>query len=176
MRKYFPSKQFFIAEAACRERYVNEVSSSQTKAEWICQMSKDLKSYFEETKALVFFNVNKEHDWRINSSAPALNALSNCVWNDTHFNNTFTEVKEKKENGSFVIYPNPFVEEITVSVLSEKMLGEDYYLNVIDMHGHKVYNKKVLRSQTIGKSFLPGTYILELKNTKHSERRMIIKQ
>ncbi|MCE3277860.1 MAG: glycoside hydrolase family 26 [Bacteroidetes bacterium] len=176
MRKYFPSKQFFIAEAACRERYGNEMSSSQTKAEWICQMSKDLKSYFNATKALVFFNADKEHDWRINSSAPALNALSNCVWNDPYFNNALTEVIEKKENGSFEIYPNPFIEEITVSVLSEKMLQEDYYLNVINIHGHKVYNKKVLRSQTIGKSFLPGTYILELKNTKHSERRIIIKQ
>lgn len=176
IKKFFPSKPFLIAEAACRERYAGESSASQTKAEWICQTSKDLQSYFSKTKALVFFNANKEHDWRINSSITALNALNNCIWNNPYFNNTSTGISESEMNKSFIIYPNPFVEEITVSVLSENLVKEYYNLCVFDMQGHKIYDKKALKNQNLGKSFLPGTYILELKSTRHSERSVIIKQ
>src|SRR6478672_2308671 len=44
LRKYFPSKPFFIYELGCRERMGSEPASSQSKGQWYAQMDKLLQS------------------------------------------------------------------------------------------------------------------------------------
>ncbi len=102
MQKYFSHKQMYIPEVGCRERYSNE-NNSQSKAYWIENVAKLFKSVYDDYDAIMWFNVDKEHDWRINSSPEALTAFENSFYNDPYFscgassptlswgNGTFTE-------------------------------------------------------------------------------------
>lgn len=62
------SKPVIIAETGC-----TEVGGS--KAEWINEMFYVLPSQFEQVEAMVWFDIHKECDWRINSSLESLNAF-----------------------------------------------------------------------------------------------------
>ncbi|MBA3971811.1 MAG: T9SS type A sorting domain-containing protein, partial [Bacteroidetes bacterium] len=85
LRKYFPHKPLFICENGCRERYSSENSSSQTKAQWLANMDKELQTNFKNVNALIFFNISKSQDYRINSSSPTLNAVQTNIWNDPYY-------------------------------------------------------------------------------------------
>ncbi|MGI8857439.1 MAG: glycoside hydrolase family 26 protein [Thermomicrobiales bacterium] len=64
------NKPFMIAETASTEVGGN-------KAAWITQgLLTDLPSRFPRVRAVVWFNENKETDWRVNSSAAALAAYT----------------------------------------------------------------------------------------------------
>jgi beta-mannanase len=56
-----PDKPFMIAEMGCAEE-------GGSKPEWIEKAFEALRSRFIRIKALVWFNVNKECDWRLESS------------------------------------------------------------------------------------------------------------
>lgn len=172
---YFPDKPFFICESACRERYNTEPLTSQTKAEWICQMDKDMQSYFSKARALVFLSVVKEHDWRINSSVAAQEALRNCVWEDEYYSAEQINVSNPETSVSCKIYPNPFSDEITIAVAA--LLGSTPYYRVRVYYitgreaGSYAFNEKI----TFGNALSPGAYILELSTKGYSERMKIIK-
>jgi hypothetical protein len=85
LRNYFPSKPMFICENGCRERYSSEDPTSQTKAQWISVMDKELQTNFKEIKALIFFDISKSQDYRLNSSAAALNSVQTNIWNDPYY-------------------------------------------------------------------------------------------
>jgi beta-mannanase len=56
---------------------IPEFSSAEkggNKAEWITTMHNELKTDFTEIRALVWFHINKETDWRIDSSPATLKA------------------------------------------------------------------------------------------------------
>jgi hypothetical protein len=176
MRKYFPSKPFIIAESACRERYTGELSSSQTKAGWICQSAKELKSYFSKTRGLIYFNTNKEHDWRINSSFAAKEAVKNCLWQDPYFNGLTTGLEENaNKEGSLKAFPNPFLGEATISISSDKV-NKDHRLLIFDITGRKISDMPVKEIIILGSEFLPGIYLLELRGPEFSEKIRLIKQ
>src|SRR4029077_10165440 len=80
LSRWFGQKPLYICEVASRERYSWETAGSQSKGDWLCQMNKDLQSYFPLTRALIFFSLVKEHDWRINSSDGALHSFLDCIW------------------------------------------------------------------------------------------------
>ncbi len=67
-----PGKLLMIAETGCAEEGGN-------KALWIQGAADALRNRFTAVKALVWFNVNKECDWRIESSQESLTAFR------THF-------------------------------------------------------------------------------------------
>jgi hypothetical protein len=91
--KYFPEKPIFICEFGCRERHANEPPASQSKAEWIAYMDKELQSNFHLVRALISFSENKTSDWRINSSAKALNSYNSNIWNDEYY---FKDMRPKQ--------------------------------------------------------------------------------
>lgn len=62
------SKPIIIAETACSEEGGN-------KAEWIESMFKSLRERFNKVEALIWFDVDKECDWRISSSLLSANAF-----------------------------------------------------------------------------------------------------
>jgi mannan endo-1,4-beta-mannosidase len=58
---------------------ITEISSSEAggnKADWIMAMGQQLREQFQQVKALVWFDENKECDWRIASSAEAFRAFN----------------------------------------------------------------------------------------------------
>jgi beta-mannanase len=71
-------KPIMIAETASTEMGGN-------KAAWITAMLPALKTSFPEVKALVWFHMNKETDWRIDSSLASQNAFVPMA-NDPYFN------------------------------------------------------------------------------------------
>jgi len=174
LKKHFPTKPIFIAESGGRERYPGELTSSQTKAEWICAMSKDLESYFSKTRALIFLNVNKEHDWRINSSFAAKEALRTCIWQDSFFMDVTTDVAALNEESSWKVFPNPFTNELNV-MIAEKPDANDRVL-VYDLAGKLLLELKAEQSLMIHADFPPGFYIIELRRENFSERIKVLKQ
>jgi hypothetical protein len=57
-----------IAETGCAEE-------GGSKGAWIDETSRSLKKMFPDVKALVWFDTDKECDWRIASSRESLNAF-----------------------------------------------------------------------------------------------------
>jgi beta-mannanase len=55
------------------------------KAAWIAAILPSLKSQFPQIKAFVWFDMNKETDWRVNSSAGAQQAFT-ALANDPYMN------------------------------------------------------------------------------------------
>jgi len=67
---------------------IGEMSSSETggdKAAWITAMIPTLKASYPLIKGVVWFDVDKERDWRINSSASTLAAFK-AMAADPYFN------------------------------------------------------------------------------------------
>jgi hypothetical protein len=174
LRKHFPSKPVYIAESGCRERYGGEPAGSQTKADWLCAMSKDLESYFSKTRALIFLNVNKEHDWRINSSPAALEALKTCIWQDAYFKETATGMDDVAETGSWSVFPNPFSNKLMV-MIPEKV-NEDDRVIMYDLAGKIILERKAEETMVISETLPPGFYIIELQQGRTSQRIKVLKQ
>lgn len=174
MKKYFPSKPFYIAESGCRERYAGELPSSQTKAEWICQFSKDLRSYFSRTKGLVFFHTIKEHDWRINSSLAAKDAVKNCIWTDPFFGSSSASINELKDAAVFTAFPNPFLNETSIKI--HRKLKPNAFIRIIDANGREIRTLPAKNEMVIGADLLPGIYLVMLKDGEMRYSIKIVKE
>lgn len=174
LRKYFPQKPLFICEVGCRERVTGEDVTSQTKADWICEMDRELKSYFSEVKALIFFSVLKEHDWRINSSQQAQDAVGMCLWSDPYYGGNFS-FNSSSDAALGKIYPNPFFGE-TILVLPETGTGETI-VDVYEMTGKKVLSILSRNEKEIhfGKELDAGTYAVRVSNAASSGFYKIVK-
>lgn len=64
-----PGKPVMIAEVGCAEQ-------GGDKGKWIKDAGKALRTRFTEIKAVVWFNIDKECDWRIESSAESLHSFA----------------------------------------------------------------------------------------------------
>lgn len=67
--KISEEKPIMIGEIGCTEE-------GGSKADWILDLFEKLKTEFSRVKVLVWFNVNKECDWRIESSEKAIKSFS----------------------------------------------------------------------------------------------------
>ncbi len=77
------SKPLMIAETASTEQAGN-------KAAWISDgFAKQLPRAFPKIKAVVWFNENKETDWRIESSSPAQGAFAGAIASNIYASNQF---------------------------------------------------------------------------------------
>lgn len=172
-RAYFPSKPFIIAEAACRERDSSEPASSQTKAGWLCDMSAELKSFFHETSGLVFFNTLKNHDWRINSSGAALQAMQNCFWNDPYFLQNPYGIQEFSETLQPAFFPNPFSDQLTLRFENER----PGVIRVFDLCG-RLCEEVISKSEEIkiGRELLPGVYVVKTESQKYVKALKVVKE
>jgi hypothetical protein len=62
-----PSRPIMICETA-------SATAGGDKAVWITSLLRDLPPEFSSLRAIMWFNEDKEHDWRVNSSPAALEA------------------------------------------------------------------------------------------------------
>lgn len=79
----FPDKPLLICETASRERLKTESARSQTKAQWIQQMSDALKTDMSKVRLITWFN--ERDDFKINSSMEAKDAYLNYIMKDDYF-------------------------------------------------------------------------------------------
>ncbi|MFL5754003.1 MAG: glycosyl hydrolase [Bacteroidia bacterium] len=175
LKKYFPQKPIFICEVACRERVTGEVSGSQTKADWICDMNKELRSYFGSVRTLIFFSELKEHDWRINSSPQAQDAFNSCYWSDPYFGKYVSEESPGELSGA-TIYPNPFLSE--TSLAFENAASTAYELRLYDIAGKNILvftGAEGSKQVSFGRQLSPGMYLLHLKTPAFSKVYKLVK-
>ncbi|MCW3078332.1 MAG: glycoside hydrolase family 26 [Bacteroidetes bacterium] len=172
---FVPNKPLYICEIACRERDAGEPGGSQTKGEWLCQMNRDLQTYFNKTKAMIFFSIIKEHDWRINSSPAAQQSFVNCVWNDAFYNGPVS-VKEFETLSEMRVYPNPFSTEITFD--SSYDTAKNIDIKIYDVSGKIVFIKHMddlSEGIKTGSDLAPGIYFLEMKNSDFIKKCKLVK-
>jgi hypothetical protein len=73
-----PSKPFMIGEFASSELGGN-------KAQWIADAASRMHAAYPQLRAFIWFNYNKETDWRVESSPGSLNAFKSAFVNDSYF-------------------------------------------------------------------------------------------
>jgi hypothetical protein len=178
LRKYFPHKPLYVCEVGCRERYSGENTASQTKAEWLCMMDKDLQSFFCKTRALIFFSVLKEHDWRLNSSEPAKAAFQSCFWEVLYYGGAVGSGEILPESNTYVTaFPNPFSGEINLK-LCGKSTNATCSLNVFDVSGKRIYsvsNLELRGSFAFGSELGAGIYIIEIFSDEIRQKLKVVK-
>jgi hypothetical protein len=175
--KHYSHKPLYVCEVGSRERNMSEAEGSQGKAGWICQMNQDLRSYFSRVRALIFFSMIKEHDWRINSSPAAQQAFMDCIWDEDYFGGPVV-LKESAVSAEFGVYPNPFSERVDILPGGFSDTGSICTLRVIDMSGRVVYafeTRQPPRSLDLG--LLPGrsVYVIELRQGDYIQRQKLVK-
>lgn len=74
------NKPIMIAEFASPEFNYN----GQTKADWIKDALEKIRNKYPRIKMFVWFHINKELDWRVNSSPESLQAFKNGI-SDKYF-------------------------------------------------------------------------------------------
>jgi hypothetical protein len=136
-------------------------------------MDSDLQSYFNETRAIVFFSTIKEHDWRINSSLNALNAISSCIWEDPYYSNIVAGEIVIQNNLHYKIFPNPFRNEL--NIISEDGSQESTVLELFNILGDHLTKVEFRGSVSLNMDLVPGVYILELRTENKMSRSRIVK-
>jgi hypothetical protein len=72
----YPDKPVMLGEMGC-------TSTGGDKAAWITDMFEQLKNNFTHIKAFVWFNVNKETDWRFNTTTESTEAFKTALSDTT---------------------------------------------------------------------------------------------
>jgi hypothetical protein len=141
-------------------------------------MSKDLKSYFSLTKALIFFSMQKEHDWRINSSEAARQAFIDCIWKDPYFGGPVVAAENKEQGRELCAFPNPFIDKLNLylpSVPDPQSLSE---IKITDNAGRMIYSHSSAHLPSyidIGKTLPPGMYTIYIKAGNESCRKKLLR-
>ncbi len=177
LEKHYSHKPIYVCEVGSRERNSAEVSGSQTKAQWLCMMAKDIKSYFSQTEALIFFSITKEHDWRINSSDPAKQAFIECVWNDPFYSGV-VGIKNNGAPAIFSVHPNPFTDQLNLLTSGVPDSGGPVEIRLFDAGGRMIFDQRsdlVPASLNFRHNFPPGLYILELRHGNSVQRQKVLK-
>lgn len=73
-----PTKPFMIGEFASTEAGGN-------KAAWITDAASRISTQYTQIKAFIWFNMNKETDWRVESSAASLSAFKSSFVNNSAY-------------------------------------------------------------------------------------------
>ena len=176
LSKYIPQKPLYICEVGCRERSPGEPNTSQTKGDWICQMDKDLQTYFNKTRALIFFSITKEHDWRINSSYYAQQSFESCIWSDEFYMGP-VDIAEFNPFAEMSIYPNPFAESISFASASRLITG-NVDVKLFDLTGKLLLYRRfseLPEQMDLDKKLGQGIYVLEIKNHAYARKYKLIK-
>ena len=81
------AKPLMVAETAGAEH-------GGSKADWIADVySTQIPRYFEKIKAIIWFNENKETDWRIESSPAAQNAFAAAIQSSFYATNEYASLR-----------------------------------------------------------------------------------
>jgi beta-mannanase len=73
-----PTKPFMIGEFASSEM-------GGSKAQWISDAASRMHAAYPLLRGFIWFNYNKETDWRVKSSAGSLSAFKSAFVNDSYF-------------------------------------------------------------------------------------------
>jgi hypothetical protein len=91
-----PTYNHLLRLAPSKPIMIGEIGTSETggsKSDWITDMlTVQLPNNFPHIKALVWFNINKEDDWRIESSAKSQLAFAQGIASPYYASNSFTNV------------------------------------------------------------------------------------
>jgi beta-mannanase len=86
LQQIAPSKPIMVAEMASAEQ-------GGSKASWITDAyTLQIPTFFPKIKAVIWFNKNKERDWRIESSASAQQAFAQAISSPYYAGNQFGEL------------------------------------------------------------------------------------
>ncbi|MES2590256.1 MAG: glycosyl hydrolase [Bacteroidota bacterium] len=142
LTKYFPQKTLFICEEGCRERASSENATSQTKADWLSQMDKELKADFTKVRALIFFDAITENDWRINSTSLALTSMETNIWNDDYyFESEMTAgIFNNKDESELMVYQSGNYLNFKAAKL---ISNENILIELFGMEGKKISSKTI---------------------------------
>ena len=77
LTKKYPNKPIMIGEVA-------SATTGGDKTKWIQEMDKALRSRFRRVQGVVWFEAQKEADWRMTSSPPVI-AASRKAWNQDYY-------------------------------------------------------------------------------------------
>ncbi len=140
-------KPMMIAEYASTEIGGN-------KAQWISDAYLYLRGYFKKIKAVTWFQINKETDWRINSSDASLQAFKTAISNTYFLEGIPSIAVEEDEQPVYTFklgnsYPNPFNGAVRIP-FSIKKEGV-YRLEIWNALGELV-------QIVFNKSYSPGEY------------------
>jgi hypothetical protein len=176
LAKYFAHKPLYICEVGCRERNSGEPAGSQSKGAWLCQMNADLRSYFSKVEALVLFNMQKEHDWRVQSSASSLESFVDCIWSDSYYGGV-VNLLPGNEPLEFSAYPNPFREEIRFVKGVSSDPATEPQLRIYDFSGKLLFVTKgaEIPSRMSTGHFPRGLYFVEYRIGKQARREKLVK-
>src|SRR5215216_3409862 len=97
---FYGDKPIMIGEVASCEASPHELAG-QTKPAWITNMFQRLKSPdYAQVKAFYWFHINKECDWRINSSPQSLSAFRAAIADPPFSSHPTSTVTQLKSTGS----------------------------------------------------------------------------
>jgi len=165
----YPKKPIMISEFGC-------TGTGGNKAAWITDMFNQLKNNYKKIKAIVWFNVNKETDWRFNETVESTNAFKagladSMVSSDLDkLLNMPTIVLGKNEIRSMpeeiTIFPNPACDFLNIE---SSLKGDDEKIVIYNTSGLKVMEidtKEGITDQQVNlKSLKKGMYFVSYKNT-----------
>lgn len=97
-----PGKPIMIAELSSAEQ-------GGSKATWIHDMLSQLPTLFPNVKAFIWFNINKEADWRINSSEDSRQAFAQGLASSYYANNQYSGISTT---------PIPYLGSLSAAVLA----------------------------------------------------------
>jgi hypothetical protein len=133
-------------------------------------MSKDLRSYFSRTRAIIFFQTIKDHDWRINSSTASLNAVRSCIWQNSYFGYLTTEIDDLEVSQGISVWPNPFGEVL----YCRSDNAEPLRVTIMDAKGSVIRTCECLTELDVD-DLKPGMYIFLLSSEQQTVRRKLIR-
>lgn len=103
-REIFGSSYGDLVNLSGKKILITELASTESggnKAQWITEMFYDISSSFGQIAGIYWFNINKETDWRIDSSNSSFRAFAQALGNDqpTILNSTDNaDIKSNQEN------------------------------------------------------------------------------
>lgn len=110
------------------------------------------------------------------SNQAGCTSISNSVFVDGENPFESTGIESTSESG-FDVYPNPFVDDLTIEIPDNFESDEKLQVQVFDLNGRLIYSNKLASgTQTISLRDIPaGVYQMELSNRNHSYSKQVIK-
>ncbi len=129
------NKPMIIGEFGC-----SEIGGS--KSMWIRDAYSYIKLLYPQIKAVTWFNINKETDWRINSTQQSLDAYKLAISDSYYLDQIIVSVEDNLSNDlpqSFGLenpYPNPFNGSCTVKYYLNE--PDNIKIEIVDILGNKI--------------------------------------
>lgn len=158
------------------------------KAKWIKEAMQYIKLVHTQIKCITWFNINKETDWRVNSSSTSLAAWKLAVADDYFISSvdsvlTGVEDNDSRNPGSFSIgdaYPNPFNggTTLTLTITETSYIKAEVY-NLTGQKTGEILNRTLQPGKvTLGwapeSNLTSGVYLIRISDGKQTQFKKVI--